>query len=153
MSDWIKVRADQIKLAEKEKKEERDRQIETANILKAKVEPFWNSLVGILRDSVAEFNVEFPEAERKIDHFEKSGATTVTIKRTVYPSALVRAQLNSGTSVHYTISRTHRKGTDSVERQGNFVFGVVDGDVGYVDGGVVTHEDVARLFLEPFFQF
>ena len=153
MSDWIKVRADQIKLAEKEKKEERDRQVETANILKAKVEPFWNSLVGILQDSVAEFNVEFPEAERKIDHFEKSGATTVTIKRTVYPAALVRAQLNSGTSVHYTISRTHRKGTDSVERQGNFVFGVVDGDVGYVDGGVVTHEDVARLFLEPFFQF
>ncbi len=154
MSHWIKVRADEIRLAEKEKKAERERQTEMANALKAKIEPFWNNLVGVLQDSVKEFNVEFPETERKIDHFEKPSPTGVTIRRSVYPAALVRVQLNNGgTSVHYTISRTYRKGTDPVEQQGNFVFGLVDGDVGYIDGAVGKHEDIAKLFLEPFFQF
>jgi hypothetical protein len=153
MSDWIKIRAGQIRLAEKEKKAERERQIETANALKAKVEPFWNDLVSHLQESVKEFNMEFPETERKIDHFEKPSLSGLTIRRTVYPSAFVRAQLNNGISVHYTISQTYRKGTDPVEKQGNFVFGLVEGDVQYIEGGVCQHEDVARLFLEPFFQF
>ena len=153
MSDWIKARADEIRLAEKVKKAERDKQIETVNALKAKVEPFWNSLVSVLQDSVDEFNREFPEAERKIDRFEKTSATGVSIRRTLYPAVLVRVQLNNGASVHYTISQTLRKGSDTVEKQGTFVFGLVDGEVGYLEGGIGKHEDAARLFLEPFFQF
>ena len=154
MSDWIKLRAAEIRSAEKEKKDERDRQAQVASALKAKAEPFWNSLVTVLQESVKDFNVEFPEPERRIDHFERPFPTAVTIRRTVYPAALVRAQLNgSSTSVHYTISRTQRKGSEAVEKQGNFVFGVTNGDVGYVEGGVSQHEDVAKLFLEPFFEF
>jgi hypothetical protein len=66
----------------------------------------------------------------------------------------VRVQLNNGgSSAHYTISRTERKGTEPVEKQGSFVFGLTDGGVGYLEGGAVNHEDVAKLFLEPFFQF
>jgi hypothetical protein len=154
MSDWIKVKAAEIRLAEKQKQAERDRLEQVANDLRAKVEPFWKDLVSILQDSVREFNNEFPEAERQIDQFEKPNATGVTIKRTVYPSAVVKAQLNNGaTSVHYSISRTHRKGTDAVEKQGNFGFGLTDGQVGYTESGIAGHEDVAKLFLEPFFQF
>lgn len=51
MADWIKVRADGIKQAEKERKSERERQIVAANELKAKTEPFWNQLLGILEQS------------------------------------------------------------------------------------------------------
>ena len=154
MSDWIKVRASEIRLAEKERKAERDRQLEAMNALKAKVEPFWNNLVGVLQNSVNEFNEEFPETERKIDHFEKLAPAGLSIRRSGYPSAMVKAQLNSGaTSVHYSISRTQRKGTDPIEKQGNFVLGLTDGEVGYIEGGVGMHEDVARLFLEPFFLF
>ncbi len=154
MSDWIKVRAAEIRSAENARKAERNRQMEAANALKAKVEPFWNDLVGILQDSVKEFNTEFPETERLIDHFDRSSPTAVTIRRSVYPAALVKAQLNNGgSSAHYTISRTQRKGTDPVEKQGNLAFGLTDGEVGYTEGEVVKHEDVAKLFLEPFFQF
>jgi hypothetical protein len=154
MSDWIKVRADQIRFAEKQKKDERDRQLEVANALKVKIEPFWNSLVEVLQDSVKAFNSEFPETERRIDHFEKPSSTGVTIRRSTYPTALVRVQLNNGgTSVHYTISRTQRKGTDPMEQQGTLVVGLTDGEVGYTEGTVAKHEDVAKIFLEPFFQF
>ena|SRR5437016_749815 len=154
MPDWIKDRATVIRSAESEKKAERNRQVEASNKLKARVAPFWNELVDVLQDSVKEFNVEFPETERHIDHFDRSSPTTVTIKRTAYPAVLVRVQLNSGgNSVHYQVNQTPRKGVDSVEKQGNFVFGITQDDVGYVEGGVTRHEDVARLFLEPFFQF
>jgi hypothetical protein len=154
MSDWIRTRAAEIRLAEKEKKAERERLVEVADALKAKVEPFWGHLVSILEDSVKVFNTEFPETERRIDHFEKTSSTGVTIKRSVYPTGLVKAQLSpSGTSVHYTISRTQRKGTDPTEKQGNFAFGLTNGEAGYVDGGIGNHEEVAKLFMEPFFQF
>ena len=154
MSDWIKARAAEIRLVEKERKAERDRQTEVANALKAKVAPFWEKLIGILQHSVEEFNSEFHEKERQIDHFERPSPTGVVIRRNAYPTAVVKAQLNSGaTSVHYTINRTQRKGTDPIEKQGNFVFGLTDGEVGYIEGGVNNHEDVAKLFLEPFFQF
>lgn|SRR2546425_1261016 len=154
MSDWIKVRVAGIRLAEDERKAERNRQMDATKALKAKVEPFWNELIGVLQDSVKEFNSEFPETERQIDHFERPSPTSVTIRRSVYPAAQVRVQLNNGgNSAHYTISRTERKGTEPVEKQGSFVFGLTDGGVGYLEGGVVNHEDVAKLFLEPFFQF
>ena len=154
MSDWIKVRAAEIRSAEDERKTERNRQIEATNALRVKVEPFWNDLVCTLQESVKEFNSEFPEAERQIDQFDKSSPTAVTLRRTIYPAALVRAQLsNGGNSAHYTISRTPKKGTDAIEKQGNLVFGLTDGEVCYLEGGVAKHEDVARLFLEPFFQF
>src|SRR5438876_6829958 len=133
MSDWIKVRASEIRLAEKERKAERDRQTEVTNALKAKVAPFWENLIGILQNSVKEFNSEFPETERQIDHFERPSPTSVTIRRSVYPAAQVRVQLNNGgNSAHYTISRTERKGTEPVEKQGSFVFGLTDGGVGYL---------------------
>jgi hypothetical protein len=154
MSDWIKVRAAEIRSAESEKKAARNQQIEVAKALRAKIEPFWNDLIGILKDSIEGFNSEFPEAERQIDHFERSSPTSVTIRRSAYPATQVRVQLNSGGyAVHYTISKTERKGTEPVEKQGNFVFGLTGGDVGYIEGGVGNHEDVAKLFLEPFFQF
>jgi hypothetical protein len=154
MSDWIKVRSAEIKLAEQEKKAEWDHHVAEANALKAKVGPFWTELMSFLQDSVQEFNSEFPEVERHIDKFEKSPSSGLLIRRTAYPSAMVKAQLTgSATSVHYTISLTQRKGGDPVEKQGNFAFGLKDGGVGYIDGGVLNHEDVAKLFLEPFFQF
>jgi hypothetical protein len=153
MSEWIKVRAAEIRSVESERKAERSRQLDASNKLKAKIAPFWNELAEVLQDSVKEFNIEFSESERLIDHFEKT-ATMVTIKRTAYPAALVRAQLNSGgNSVHYQITQTQRKNVDSTEKQGSFVFGIIQDDVGYVEGGVAQHEDVAKLLLEPFFQF
>src|SRR5437016_89874 len=105
MSDWIKLRASEIKLAEQEKKAERDRQTELANALRAKVEPFWKALVDVLQNCVNEFNAEFPEPERRIDSFEKV-STGATIRRSAYPAVLIRAQLNSTATVHYSISRT-----------------------------------------------
>jgi hypothetical protein len=154
MPDWIKVRAAQIRSAESEKKAERNRQTELANALKARGEPFWKDLIGVLKDSVQEFNSEFPEAERQIDHFERSSPSSVTIRRSAYPAAQVRVQLNGGgTAVNYTITRTERKGIDPEEKQGNFAFGLTNGEIGYTAGGMDKHEDVAKLFLEPFFQF
>ena len=154
MSDWIKVRAAAIRSAESDKKAERNRQVEATNKLKARVEPFWNELVSVLQDAVNEFNAEFPEAERQVSHFERSSPTTVSIRRTAYPAALVRAQLNSGgNSVHYQMTQTQRKGVESVEKQGSFVFGITQDEVGYIEGAVANHEDVAKLFMEPFFEF
>jgi hypothetical protein len=154
MSDWIKVRSAEIKLAEQAKKAEWEHHVAEANALKAKVEPFWIELMKFLQDSVQEFNSEFPEAAKHIDQCEKSSSSGLLIRRTAYPSAMVKAQLTgSATSVHYTISMTQRKGADAVEKQGNFTFGLKDGEVAYIDGGVLNHEDVAKLFLEPFFQF
>ena len=154
MSDWIKVRADEIRLAEKQKKEERERQIEAANVLKAKIEPFWNDLLSVLQSSVEAFNREFPEAERAIDKVEKPSPSNLTIRRSVYPAAFVKIQLGNGsTSVKYSISRTQRKGTDPIESDGSLSVGLADGEPAYIGNGVAHHEDVARLCLEPFFQF
>ena len=153
MSDWINVRAAEIRLAEKERKAARDRQSEAAVALKARVVPFWIELLGVLEDSVQKFNAEFPEPERKINHFERSATSGLVIERRAYPAVYVKAQLNNGaTSVSYSLSRTQRKGIDTVEKQGNLAFGFKDGEIGYVDG-VGNHEDVAKLFLEEFFLF
>jgi len=153
MSDWITVRASEIRLAEKEQKAARDRQTEAMAALKAKAEPFWNDLIDTLEASVQMFNAEFPEPERRIDHFEKSSTSGLVIERGGYTRAFVKAQLNSGaTSVNYSITTTQRKGADAVAKQGNLVLAFMNGKVGYGDG-VGNHEDVAKLFLEPFFQF
>ena len=154
MSEWIRVRAEEIRQAERERKAERDRQIAAANLLKARIEPFWNELIDVLASAVKVFNEEFPETDRRIDSFERPTRTVFSMRRTAYPTVTVKAQLNSaGTSVQYTVSRTHRKGTEPVEKQGSFTFGIVEGDVGYVETGINNHEDVAKLFLEPFFTF
>ena len=154
MSNWIRVRATEIKLAEQQKKEERERQLEAANILKAKIEPFWVDLLVVLQTSVEAFNREFPGPERSIDKFEKPSATGVVIRRTAYPGASVRAQLGNGaTSLKYTISRTPRKGSDPIETEGSLVLGLTDGEPSYIAEGVSQHEDVAKLLLDPFFMF
>ena len=151
---WIKERAEAIRRAEKEKKMERDRQIEAASVLKAKTEPYWKELLEVLEESVKEFNREFPETERRIDQYEKSSATTLIIRRTAYPAAAVKLSLNiAGTSIQYSINSTQRKGANTNEQQANLIIGIVDGQVGYVEGGVRTHDDVARRLLEPFFDF
>jgi hypothetical protein len=151
---WIKERAEAIRRAEKEKKMERDRQVEAASVLKAKTEPYWRELIGVLEESVKEFNQEFPETERRIDPYEKSSATTLTIRRTAYPSAVVKVSLNiAGTSIQYSINSTQRKGANTNEQQANLIIGIVDDQVGYVEGGVSTHDDVAKRLLEPFFDF
>jgi hypothetical protein len=154
MSEWIRTRAAEIRLAEKLKKEERERQIEAANVLKAKMEPFWNDLLSVLQSSVEEFNREFPEAERAIDKVEKPSPSNLTIRRSVYPAAFVKVQLGNGsTSLKYSISRTQRKGTDPVETDGSLTLGLTEGQPSYIAEGVSQHEDVAKLCLEPFFQF
>ena len=100
------------------------------------------------------FNEEFPETERRIDQVEHKEPTVLLIRRTQYPAVYIKTSLNNtGTSVQYTISQTKRKGTDTVEHQGTFGFGIVDGEVRYVGNGIKTNEDVARIFLEPFFEF
>ena len=154
MTEWIRVRAEGIRQVEKERKEERERLIVTAAELKARLEPFWKELVGVLEESVKQFNIEFPDAERRIDQCERNSPTAVTIRRTAYPAATVKIGLNqAGTSIPYAISRTARKGANVVENQASLTIGIVNGDVGYVEENIHTHEDVAKLFLDPFFGF
>ena len=154
MTEWIKERADGIRQVEKERQAEKERLVVVASELKARTEPFWKELVEVLDESIRQFNVEFPEAERRIDQFEKNSATALTIRRTSYPAATVKVGFNqTGTSIPYAISRTPRKGASVVESQANLVVGIVDGEVGYVEETVHTHEDAAKLFLDPFFGF
>ena len=155
MSDWIKTRADEIRRKTEEDRVERVRKADFAADLKAKIQPFWNNLVVDLKEAARRFNEEFPEKERQIDQVELKEPTLLVIRRTNYPAVNVKIQLNntSGTSVQYTISLTRRKGTDVIEQQGTFAFGVVDGEVGFVGDVLHTTEDVAKIFLEPFFEF
>ena len=154
MTEWIRVRAEGIRQAEKERKAERERLIVTAAELKARLEPFWQELVGVLEESVKQFNVEFSDTERRIDNCERNSQTAVTIRRTAYPAATVKIGLNqAGTSIPYSISRIARKGANVVENQASLTIGIVDGAVGYVEANIHSHEDVAQLFLDPFFVF
>ena len=154
MSDWIRTRAEEIRQVERERKAERERQIAAANLLKSQIEPFWAELVDTLALSVKVFNEEFPELDRRIETFDRQMRTSVVLRRSAYPAVTVKMQLNTaGTSVQYTISRTHRKGAETVEKPGAFTFGVRDGKVGYVESGLETHDDIAMLVLDPFFSF
>jgi hypothetical protein len=154
MTEWIKARAEGIRQAEKEKKEEKERLNVVAADLKAKTEPFWKQLVEVLEDSVRQFNVEFPDPERRIDQIEKNSATALTIRRAAYPAATVKVGFNStGTSIPYAINTTARKGAGVVESQANLAVGLVDGEAGYVDDKVHSHEDAVKIFLDPFFSF
>jgi len=154
MTDWIKSRADEIRRVEKELKEARERQIEAAGVLKTRLEPFWNELIRCLEQSVAAFNVEFPEPERRINPIERPSPAIITIKRSAYPAATIKAQLNNGgTAFNYTLSRTPRKGTEPIEKQGSCAFGVVGEGIGYMESAISGHEEVAKIFLEPFFEF
>jgi hypothetical protein len=154
MSDWIKTRADEIRRKTEQDRVERVRKADVAADLKAKIQPFWTALVADIKEAVRRFNEEFPEKERQIDQVEQAAATVLVIRRTSYPAASVKTQLNTaGVSVQYTISLTRRKGGDSIEQQGSFAFDVVDDRVGFVSEVIKTNEDVARIFLEPFFEF
>jgi hypothetical protein len=154
MSDWIKTRADEIRRKTEEDRVERVRKADFAADLKAKILPFWNTLITDLKEAARRFNEEFPEKERQIDQVDLKEPTVLVIRRTNYPAVIVKIQLNTaGTSVQYTISLTRRKGTDVIEQQGTFAFGVVNGEVGFVGDVLHTSEDVAKIFLEPFFEF
>ena len=154
MSDWIKTRADEIRRKAEEDRVERVRKADVAAVLKAKIQPFWNTLVTDLKEAARRFNEEFPERERQIDQVELKEPTVLLIRRTNYPAVSIKTQLsNSGTSVNYTISITRRKGTDPIEQQGTFAFSVVDEEVVLVSETIHMNEDVARIFLEPFFEF
>jgi hypothetical protein len=154
MSDWIKTRADEIRRKTEEDRVERVRKTDVAADLKARIQPFWNSLITDLREAVRRFNEEFPEKERQIDQVELKEPTVLVIRRTSYPAVNIKIQLNNaGTSVQYTVSLTRRKGTDAIEHQGTFAFGLTDGEPGFIGDVIHTNEDVARIFLEPFFEF
>ena len=152
MTEWIKVRAEAIRNAEKEKKTERDRQTVIATERKAKAVPYWNDLATVLEESVKQFNLEFSESERRIDVCDRS-ANAITIRRTAYPSAIVKVNLTPAcTVIQYSISVTARKGANPVESQGNLTIEVINGEASYGEGAP-THDDVAKIFLEPFFEF
>jgi hypothetical protein len=154
MSDWIKARADEIRRKAEEDRVERIRKSDVAADLKAKIQPFWNALVMDLKEAARRFNEEFPEKERQIDQVELKEPTVLVIRRTGYPAVNIKTQLNhAGTSVQYTVSLTRRKGTDAIEQQGTFAFGLVNGEAGFLSDVIHTNEDVARIFLEPFFEF
>jgi hypothetical protein len=154
VSDWIKTRADEIRRKAEEDRAERVHKADVAANLKAKIQPFWQSLVSDLKHAVGRFNEEFPEKERRIDEVELKEPTVLVIRRTAYPAVNIKTQLNhAGTSVQYTVSVTRRKGTDPIEQQGTFAFGLVDGEAGFLGDVIHTNEDVARIFLEPFFEF
>ena len=154
MSDWIRDRADGIRRKMEEDRLERVRKADAAADLKTKIQPFWNSLVSDIKEAVRRFNEEFPEKERQIDPVDNKEAAVVVIRRTAYPSVSIKTVLNNtGTAVQYTINQTRRRGADSTEAHGTFAFGIVDGAVGYVGDGLKTNEDVAKIFLEPFFEF
>src|SRR5437762_12474166 len=154
MSDWIKTRADEIRRKTEEDRVERVRKADFAADLKAKIQPFWNNLASDLKEAARRFNEEFPEKERQIDQVDLKEPTLLVIRRSNYPVVNVKIQLTTaGTSVQYTISLTRRKGADVIEHQGTFAFGVVNGEVGFVGDVLHTSEDVAKIFLEPFFEF
>ena len=153
MSNWVKVRAEEIRRAEQERKTAGDLQVAMANDLKAKFAPFWSELLGVIEQSVTDFNAEFPETERRIDHFDKV-ASSMFIRRAAYPSASVKITLNNaGASAQYSISRTPRKGSNPIEKQATVTFALADGVIRYVEEGFSTHEDLAKVLLEPFFEF
>lgn len=154
MSNWIKQRADEIRGAERERRNESERKALAAKDLKAQILPFWNELVETLRQSVSEFNAEFSETDRRIDPFERSDSNIFIIRRSAFPSVAVKVQLSaSGTNVQYQISRTPKKGASSVEKQGAFALLVQEGRLCYSEAFLQSHEDVAKLFLDPFFEF
>ena len=154
MSDWIKTRADEIRRKTEEDRVERVRKSDVAAELKAKIQPFWNTLITDLKEAVRRFNEEFPEKERQIDQVELKEPTVLVLRRTSYPAVNIKTQLNNaGTSVQYTVGVTRRKGSDPVEQQGTFAFGLIDGEAGFLGDVIHTNEDVAKIFLEPFFEF
>lgn len=154
MSNWVKERADGVRLAERLKKEDFDRKSAASAELKSQLAPFWKDMISTLRQAVQEFNSEFPEAERMIDHFDTPAEDTLSIRRTAYPAVTVKAQLNNaGTTVQYAISRTQRKGMNTVEKQASFAFAYVDGQPVYVEPTIRNHEDLAKLLLDSFFEF
>jgi len=154
MPNWIQERANDIRNAEKEKKAEFDRKAVAASDLKSQLNPFWKELVEVLNQSVREFNLEFSEVNRRIDPFEKPDAYTFMIRRAAYPSVAVKVQLNNaGTTVQYLISKTPKKGMNVVEKQGTFSYTVTDGRVGYSDPSFHSHDDVAKVLLDAFFEF
>src|SRR5713226_1297532 len=109
MSDWIKTRADEIRRKTEEDRVERVRKADVAAVLKAQIQPFWNTLVTDLKEAARRFNEEFPERERLIDQEELKEPTVLVIRRTNYPAVSIKVQLsNAGTSVQYTISLTRR---------------------------------------------
>ena len=154
MSNWIKERADAVRIAEKEQKEELERKAGAARDLKRQLDPFWQELVDVLSRCVKQFNFEFPETNRKIDEFEKPSSDTVMIRRTAYPAVSVKAQLNNaGTTVQYSISRIQRKGVNAAEKQASFSYTVTNGKIAYSDPALGSHEDVAKMLLDAFFEF
>ena len=154
MSNWIAERAAEVRKAEKERSDEFDRKTQAAAVLKTQLGPFWKELVEVLNQSVKDFNTEFPEVNRRIDSLERPDPETLTIRRNAYPAVLVKAQLNGpGTTVRYSISVTPRKGTNAVEQQASFSYTVIDGQVGYAEPTLRSHEDVAKLFFKEFFEF
>jgi hypothetical protein len=154
MHNWIKLRAEEIRAAEKERREEADRKTKAANELKQQLAPFWRELVGFIQICVKDFNAEFPESGRMIDQFETAAADSFMVRRTAYPAVTLKAQLNNaGTSVQYTISRTQHKGMNTVEKQGSFTYSLVAGHAVYNDASIQTHENAAKLLMDPFFEF
>ena len=154
MQEWIRLRAAEIRAAEQERRDESDRKTNAANELKQQLAPFWRELVIFIEGCVKDFNREFPEPSRKIDEFEKPAADSFVIRRSSYPTVMLKAVLNNaGTSVQYTISRTQHKGMSTVEKQGSFTYSLVGGHAAYNDALIQTHENVAKLLMEPFFEF
>ena len=68
---------------------ERVRKADVAAVLKAKIQPFWNTLVTDLKEAARRFNEEFPERERQIDQVELKEQTVMLIRRTNYPAVLL----------------------------------------------------------------
>ena len=154
MSDWIKQRAEEIRNAEKQKKLEAERRATAASDLKTQILPYWADFVDSVKQSVAEFNSEFPDASRRIDVFERPDSDTFTVRRTAFPSVTVKAQLNNAaTTVQYTISRVPRKGMNTVEKQDSFSYLVKDDKPCYANPLFQSHEDVTKVLLDAFFEF
>ena len=82
MPNWVRERADGVRLAEKQRKEEFERKTAATAELKGQLAPFWKALIGELQEAVKDFIREFPETDRLIDQFETPAADAFSIRRT-----------------------------------------------------------------------
>ena len=149
---WVQERVEQIKRAEESQSSQREWQLYSERVIRAKAPEFSRSVWSAMERDIHEFNDSFPTAPHRKIEFHKQPSNRVLIRKPYFPALILEAWLDlEGRAIRFTCAMTPDSESSPQRSVGILRIRLFDdGNLMLFNGEhPLTCEEASRLLLDP----
>lgn len=151
-TSWIDQKAEEYKKREQELQRERDWRLYESSVIESKWLDVKDGLETVVRDSIAEWNIAFPQNDTKIDGVFKNVIRGFKIHKTHYPAGTVTVSFEPvSREIRCDIVKVCMVGAGDYTSSRKFYMHLAKDDSIYITDDRNAHlsaNDVARIIIE-----